>query len=155
MTEQHTTVITLPSEQSSTMPHRITKLPAAKRKGGKCNSTTIMMDTYTAPYLLTFLQPKACTKAIQTTITLHTHSHTHTCTHTHIHTRHHLRITCHQNTHTKRLKIKPLDLHLLCFSLFLSVCLSVCLSVSLSLPTRPHTGAGHMQFYWGKSRVSS
>ena len=35
LTELHTTVITLPSEQSSTMPHRITKLTAAKRKQGR------------------------------------------------------------------------------------------------------------------------
>ena len=53
---------------------------------------------------------------------IHTHTHTHTQTHTH--TRHHLRITCHQNTHTKRMKIKPLELHLL----------SLPTSPSLSLP---------------------
>ena len=71
----------------------------------------------------------------------HTQTHTHAHTHTHSHTHHHLRNTCHQNTHTKRLKIKPLALHLH--------------SLSLSLPTCSYTGASHMQFYRRKSRVSS
>ena len=73
------------------------------------------MEISTAPYLLKILQPKARTKVIQITITSHTYTHTHINTHTHTHTHtqsHHLRITCHQNTHTKRLKIKPLELHL-------------------------------------------
>ena len=76
----------------------------------------IIMEISAAPCLLKVLQPKACTKAIQTTITSHTHTHTHTRTqtHTHAHTHsyilHHVRITCHQNTHAKRLKIKPLEL---------------------------------------------
>ena len=59
----------------------------------------------------------------------HTHAHTHPHTHihtrararTHSHTRHHLRITCHKNPHTKRLKIKPLELHLHSLSLFFSL----------------------------------
>ena len=71
----------------------------------------------------------------------HTQTHTHAHTHTHSHTHHHLRNTCHQNTHTKRLKIKPLALHLH--------------SLSLSLPTCSYTGASHMQFYRRKSRVGS
>ena len=90
----------------------------------------IIMKISTAPYLLKMLQPKARTKAIQTTITshrhTHAHTHTHQHTHTHSHTRHHLRITCHWSF--------------------------IC---TLSLPTRSHTGAGHMQFNRRKSRVSS
>ena len=123
------------------------------------NIIIIIMEISTAPYLLKILQPKAGTKAIPTTISshrqtnrqthTHIHTHTHTHAHTHSHTRHHLKITCHQNTHTKRLKIKPLELHLLSLSLSLS------LSPSLSLPTHPCTGAGHMQSHSRKSRVSS
>ena len=93
----------------------------------------IIMVISTAPYLLKIVQPKARTKAIQTTSQTHTHMHRHTD--------HHFRITCHQNTHTKKLKIKPLDLHLH--------------SLSLSPPTRSHTGAGHMQSNRRKSRVST
>ena len=82
----------------------------------------MIMEISTAPYLLKILQPKARTKAIQTTVTSHacTRARVHTHTHTHSHTRHHLRITCHQNTHAKRLKIKPLELHLHSLSLSLS-----------------------------------
>ena len=36
----------------------------------------IIMEISTAPYLLRILQPKAYTKAIQTTITSHRHTHT-------------------------------------------------------------------------------
>ena len=42
----------------------------------------IIMEISIAPYLLNILQPKARTKAIQTTITSHTRTHTHTHTHT-------------------------------------------------------------------------
>ena len=54
----------------------------------------IIMEISTAPYLLKILQPKACTKVIQTTITSHRHTdaHTHTHTHTHVHTHTHI---CH------------------------------------------------------------
>ena len=42
----------------------------------------IIMEISTAPYLLKILQPKAHTKAIQTTITSHRHTHMHTLSHT-------------------------------------------------------------------------
>ena len=48
LTELHKTINTLPSEQSSTMPHTITPLTADKRKQGqKCNFTTIYIYTHT------------------------------------------------------------------------------------------------------------
>ena len=72
-------------------------------------------------------------------IITHTHTHvcTHACTHTYTHT--HTQRTCYQNTHIKRLKIKPSELHLhsLCLFLSLCLCLSVCLCLSLSLPIIP------------------
>ena len=62
----------------------------------------IIMEISTVPYLLKNLQPKAHTKAIQTTITTHrrtcTHTHTHACTHaytrthTYIHTLSHMSV---------------------------------------------------------------
>ena len=88
------------------------------------------MEISTVPYLLKILQPKAHAYKSDTNnnIITQTHTHTHKDTHIHSHTRHHLQITCHQNTHTKKLKIKPLELHLL----------------SLSLPTHPDKIKGEM-----------
>ena len=54
------------------------------------------MEISTVPYILKILQPKARTKAIQTTTTSHRHRHTHTHMHTHTHTRTHT----HARTHT-------------------------------------------------------
>ena len=59
----------------------------------------IMMETSTAPYLLKILQPKARTKAIQTTITSH-NTHTYAHTHTHTHTRARARARAHTHIHT-------------------------------------------------------
>ena len=58
----------------------------------------IIMEISTVPYLLKNLQPKAHTKAIQTTITTHRRTCTHT--HTHTHTCMHARIHAHTHTHT-------------------------------------------------------
>ena len=49
----------------------------------------IIMEISRAPYLSKILQPKARTKAIQTTITSQRHTHAHTRTHTHTHTHTH------------------------------------------------------------------
>ena len=110
----------------------------------------IVMEIPTAPYLLKFLQPKASTKAIQTTITSHRHTHTHTHTHT--------RARTHTHSHTPSFKnyMPPKHTYQKAENQTVGASFALSLSLPLSLsPARSQTGAGPMQFYRRKSRVSS
>ena len=75
----------------------------------------------------------------------HSRTHTHTHTHTHSHT------SSFKNYMPPKYTCQKAENQII----GASFALSLSLPLSLPLPTRSHTGAGHMQFYRRKSRVSS
>ena len=105
----------------------------------------MIMEISTAPYLLKILQPKARTKAIQTTVTshactrarVHTHTHTHTLSHTSSFKNYMPpKYTCQK---AENQTIGASFLLSLSLSLSLSFSLSLSLSFSLSLSVLTHT----------------
>ena len=105
----------------------------------------IKMEISTAPYLLKILQPKARTNAIQTTITSHRHTRTHRHTRARTHTHAHSHTSSFKNYMPPKYTCQKAE----------NQTIGASFALSLSLSTRSHTGAGHLQFYRRKSRVSS